>query len=212
MHIILVHGCFQMLASLWNGRASVHPQLHVSTSVGTKKVFLFYLPWKGPRQDSMVGRTDRRGCKKCKEVSLTCFCRLQSFFVSLLQYYRLCGGGGGNTGVSISYWKGGVCLSSRETRDGWPLLSVETEAKGTQRVHMKGVLPWLVGWARRSGTRSYCPASAATVSAVQNIFIYIYFFLTAAASWAGSRAASPFSQYMCLWSSPTKIPGGGGGC
>ncbi len=32
----------------------------------------------------------------------------------------------------------------RETREGWPLLTVETE--GTQRVQMKEVLPWLVRW------------------------------------------------------------------
>jgi hypothetical protein len=34
---------------------------------------------------------------------------------------------------------------------------------------MKGVLPWLVRWARRAGTIDFCPAWAALVSPVQNI-------------------------------------------
>jgi hypothetical protein len=32
-------------------------------------------------------------------------------------------------------------VETRETREGWPLLTVETEVKGTQRVRMKRVLP-----------------------------------------------------------------------
>jgi hypothetical protein len=35
---------------------------------------------------------------------------------------------------------------------------------------MKGVLPWLVRWARRAGTRDFYPALAALVSPVQNVF------------------------------------------
>jgi hypothetical protein len=35
---------------------------------------------------------------------------------------------------------------------------------------MKGVLPWLVRWARRAGTRNFYLALAALVSPVQNIF------------------------------------------
>jgi hypothetical protein len=35
---------------------------------------------------------------------------------------------------------------------------------------MKGLLPWLVRWARRAGTRDFYPALAALVSPVQNIF------------------------------------------
>jgi hypothetical protein len=41
---------------------------------------------------------------------------------------------------------------------------------GTQRVQMKGILPWLVPWARRAGTRDFYPDFAALVSPVQNIF------------------------------------------
>jgi hypothetical protein len=39
---------------------------------------------------------------------------------------------------------------------------------------MRGVLPWLVRWARRSGIIELCPALAVLFSPVQNIF-----FLTA---------------------------------
>jgi hypothetical protein len=41
---------------------------------------------------------------------------------------------------------------------------------GTQRVQMKGALPWLVRWACRVGTRDFCPALAALVRPVKSIF------------------------------------------
>jgi hypothetical protein len=44
--------------------------------------------------------------------------------------------------------------------------------RGTQRVQMKGVLPWLVCWACRAGTSDFCPAYAALVGPVQdNVFL-----------------------------------------
>ncbi len=45
---------------------------------------------------------------------------------------------------------------------------------GTQRVQMKGILPWLVRWARRAGIIDFYPALAARVSSVQNIFPSLY--------------------------------------
>ncbi len=52
------------------------------------------------------------------------------------------------------------------------MLTVKTEVNGdgTQREQMKGVLPWLVRWACRDGTREFCSASAALNGPVQNIF------------------------------------------
>jgi hypothetical protein len=41
---------------------------------------------------------------------------------------------------------------------------------GTQGVQLKGVLPWVVRWACRAGTRNFCPIWAALVGPVQNIF------------------------------------------
>jgi hypothetical protein len=39
---------------------------------------------------------------------------------------------------------------------------------GTQRVDMKGAIPWLVRWACRAGTRDFCLVHL--VGTVQNIF------------------------------------------
>jgi hypothetical protein len=48
---------------------------------------------------------------------------------------------------------------------------------GTQRVQMKGVLPCLVRWACRAGTRYFFPALAALVGPVQYIFsLAVYYF------------------------------------
>jgi hypothetical protein len=42
---------------------------------------------------------------------------------------------------------------------------------------MKGVLPWLVCWTRRAGTKDFSSASAALVSPVQNFqFLIVHFF------------------------------------
>jgi hypothetical protein len=43
---------------------------------------------------------------------------------------------------------------------------------GTQRVHMEGVLLWLVHRARRARTRDFCPALADLGSPVENIFFF----------------------------------------
>ncbi len=40
---------------------------------------------------------------------------------------------------------------------------------GTQRVQMRGVIPWFFCWACRAGTSDFCSALAALVGHVQNI-------------------------------------------
>jgi hypothetical protein len=40
---------------------------------------------------------------------------------------------------------------------------------------MRGVLPWLVRWARRAGTRDLCAALFALVGPVQNFFVLTSF-------------------------------------
>jgi hypothetical protein len=48
-----------------------------------------------------------------------------------------------------------------ETREGWPLLTVETEVNGDSKsTNEKGVPPWLV---RCAGTIDFCSALAALV-------------------------------------------------
>ncbi len=82
---------------------------------------------------------------------------------SLMDYYRnpvgkLGGRGGGGGGGA-----------TRETREGWTLLTVETEVNG----YFLG----LVRWSRGDGTIDFCPALAGLVSPVQNIiFLTVHFF------------------------------------
>jgi hypothetical protein len=52
---------------------------------------------------------------------------------------------------------------------GGPCWLLRLRWMGTQRVQMKGVLPWLVRWAFRAGTRDFWSALAAIVGSVQNI-------------------------------------------
>jgi hypothetical protein len=62
---------------------------------------------------------------------------------------------------------------------------------GTQRVQMKGVLPLLVCWACRAGTRDFCSALAALVSTVQNIFfltVHYFNYFVPIAQHAGQAA------------------------
>ncbi len=44
-------------------------------------------------------------------------------------------------GLTFSLFSTSRKVRARETREWWPLLTVETEANGDSRVHMKGVLP-----------------------------------------------------------------------
>ncbi len=79
---------------------------------------------------------------------------------------------------------------------GGPCWLLKLRWMGTQRGHMIGVLPWLVGWTRRAGTKDFCPALAALVSQIQNIIFHTANFFTilvpiAHATWAGGRAGSP---------------------
>ncbi len=76
---------------------------------------------------------------------------------------------------------------------------------GTQRVQMKGALPWLVRWACRSSTRDFFTALATIVGPVQNIFfitirntLFQFFCPHRPASRAGSRAGSSVSYYVSL--------------
>ncbi len=75
---------------------------------------------------------------------------------------------------------------------------------GTQGVQMKGVLPWLVCWALRAGTRDFCPALAALEGPVQNVFfsphIHNFKSFVPIAQQAG-QAVVPcrLSLNVCLW-------------
>jgi hypothetical protein len=69
---------------------------------------------------------------------------------------------------------------------------------------MKGLLSWLVRWARDAGTRDFCPALAALFGPVQNNFLSPYTFsldLSPSPSQLARQAAVPrrLSLNMCHW-------------
>jgi hypothetical protein len=67
-------------------------------------------------------------------------------------------------------WKENETREREYSREGWPMLTVETEAKKRiQGVHMKGVLPyWFIGLVVL--VQDSCPALAVLVSPIQNVF------------------------------------------
>ncbi len=96
-----------------------------------------------------------------------------------------------------------VC-ATRETREGWPMRTVETEANGDWKsTYERGPYTWLVCWARRAGTIDFCPALVALVSPVQNIISLTihYFALFVPINQQTRQAVMPgrLSLNMCLW-------------
>ncbi len=70
---------------------------------------------------------------------------------------------------------------------------------GTQSVQMKGVLPWLVCWARRAGTWDFFSPLEALVSPVQNSFfphrtLFQFMCPHRPTTWVGSRAGPPICE------------------
>ncbi len=77
---------------------------------------------------------------------------------------------------------------------------------GTQRVQMKGVLPWLVRWASRADTRDFCSALAALVGPVQNTCFLTVHYLNSFApialqAGAGAAVQGRLSLGLCLCAS-----------
>ncbi len=73
---------------------------------------------------------------------------------------------------------------------------------GTQKVHKKGVLPWLVHWARHAGTRDVCPALAALAGQVQKfLFLTVHYFTSLVRITQQPVVPRRLSIYVCLWAS-----------
>jgi hypothetical protein len=70
---------------------------------------------------------------------------------------------------------------------------------GTLGVHIKGVLPWLVRWARRAGTIDFCPALAALIGQVQILFFLTahYFTLLVPTYKVALQLTHPPLSYIC---------------
>jgi hypothetical protein len=62
---------------------------------------------------------------------------------------------------------------------------------------MEGVLPWLVRWACRAGTKDFCSALAALVGPIQNSLFFTVHYFNSFFSTA-QEAGSPFSKYVSL--------------
>jgi hypothetical protein len=77
----------------------------------------------------------------------------------------------------LSHINGCNATPERPERGG-PCCLLKLRQMGTYRVKMKGVIPWLVRWACRAGTRDFYPALAALVRPVQNIFFLTVHFST----------------------------------
>ncbi len=92
-----------------------------------------------------------------------------------------------------------ILLTPRETREGRPLLTVETEVNGDSRStnQMKEALPLVDSLGSKCRYKRFCPALVAIVGPAQNIFPHrtLFQFLChhRPASWAGSRGGSPVS-------------------
>ncbi len=73
---------------------------------------------------------------------------------------------------------------------------------GTQRVQMKGVLPWLVCWACRAGKQDFI-LPWTPVGPVQNIFfLTVHYFNSIVAIAQQARQAAVLGRLslsMCLW-------------
>jgi hypothetical protein len=68
-------------------------------------------------------------------------------------------------------------LTQKDERVVAPASLLKLRQMVTQRVQMKGALPWLVRCSCRACTRDFCSALAALVGSVQNIFLlYVHYF------------------------------------
>jgi hypothetical protein len=99
-----------------------------------------------------------------------------------------------------SFWEpkrssleGGYGHSERPERGG-PFWLLKVRQIGSQGVHMKGVFPWLVCWARRARTRYFVMPWLRLSSSHRTLFHFIC--PHRPASLAGSRAASPVSNIL----------------
>jgi hypothetical protein len=86
----------------------------------------------------------------------------------------------------------------RETREGSPLLTVESDVNGGSKSTNEMVHPWLVRWACRASTRDFCSALAA----LKYFFLAIQYFnsFVPISQQAGQAVVlGCLSLSMCLW-------------
>ncbi len=103
---------------------------------------------------------------------------------------------------------GSFLYTTRDTREGWPLLTVESEENGDSKSTNRKAL---VCWARHAGTRGFYPTMAALWSA-KNRILFPHRRLSVApshpaTSWAGGHAGPPVSEcVISIHNSPISDP------
>ncbi len=139
-------------------------------------------------------KNKEKSCFSCLHYRI-CFCPTL-LMANLDKALACCREGEERAIANITVRAEGGTGGSRETREEWPQLTVETEVNGdSKRVQIKGVLPWLACWACRAGTRDFCPAFAVLVAQYKIFFpnrtLFPFICPHRSATWAGSRAGSP---------------------
>ncbi len=100
---------------------------------------------------------------------------------------------------SLGGWLAGWMIVSNQTREGWTLLTVKTEANGnSKRTNEKG--PSLIGslsW--RAGTIDFCSALAALVGPGQNMFfLTVHYFILISLSPSPCKLGRQSCGVACL--------------
>jgi hypothetical protein len=103
--------------------------------------------------------------------------------------------------LSLFYWL--QPIQTRDTRERWPLPTVETEVNGDSKSTYERGPSWSVCWAHSADTRDFF-ALAAQVGLVQNMFLLIvhYFssFVPIAQQARKAVVLGHLSLSLCLWS------------
>jgi hypothetical protein len=102
--------------------------------------------------------------------------------------------------TELYFWLLCSFVLTRETREGpadWKLRQM-----GSQRVHLNRILIWLVRWACPADTRDFVLPWLLQSAPCKQFFFHrtLFQFICShrPTSWAGSRAGSPFYQYVSL--------------
>ncbi len=96
-----------------------------------------------------------------------------------------------------------IMMTGRETREGWLLLTLETEVSGNSKSTKERGFPLLVHWACHAGTKDFCFVLATLVGPAENIFfLTVYYFYSFVPSPLQARQAAVLGRLsvsMCLW-------------
>ncbi len=107
-----------------------------------------------------------------------------------------------NCGANCAQWqqsskKEHCLLGEKRYEKGGPCWLLQLRQMGTQGVHTKEVLPWLVSWARCAGTRDVC-TSLAALHCIKSKN-YIPQVRTSSEAGPGTKIIYCIIIHICLW-------------